>query len=67
MTQFELSEFLDAPFALFHPEAEKDKMEGQMIRYSSEDYLNCIPSCDDIVAENDKGLIAILEDALSKQ
>ncbi len=53
--------------ALFHPKAEKDKMEGQMIRYSGEDYLNCIPSRDDIVAENDEGLTAILEDALSKQ
>src|SRR6266498_1916633 len=68
MTQFELSEFLDAPSApFFYPEAEKDKMEGQMIRYSDEDYLNCIPSHDDIVAENDEGLTAILEDALSKQ
>ena len=29
--------------------------------------MNCIPSRDDIVAENDEGLTAILEDALSKQ
>jgi hypothetical protein len=35
MTQ---SELLDAP-ALFHPEAEKDKMEAQVIRYSGEKYL----------------------------
>jgi hypothetical protein len=34
MTQFELSEFLDAS-APFHPEAEKDK-KGQVIRYSGE-------------------------------
>ncbi|RIA87691.1 hypothetical protein C1645_739907 [Glomus cerebriforme] len=66
MLQSELSDFLDVP-ALFYPEAEKDKMEGQMIRYSGEDYLNYISSCDDIVAENNKELTAILEDALSKQ
>ena len=65
MTQSELSEFLDVPSTLFHPEAEKDKIEGQMIHYFGKDYLNCIPSCDDIVAENDEELTAILEDALS--
>ncbi len=64
MTQTELSEFLDAS-ALFHPEAEKDKMKGQVIRYSSEKYLSSIPTLDDIVAENDEELIAILDDALS--
>ena len=64
MTQTELSEFLDAS-ALFHPEAEKDKMKGQVIRYSGEKYLSSIPTLDDIVAENDEGLIAILDDALS--
>src|SRR6266542_2004979 len=42
-------------------------MEGQMIHYSGGDYLNCITSRDDIVTENDEGLTAILEDALSKQ
>ena len=35
MTQTELSEFLNAS-TLFHPEAEKDKMKGQVIRYSGE-------------------------------
>jgi hypothetical protein len=68
MTQSKLSEFLDAP-ALFHPEAEKDKMEGQVIHYSGEKYLSGILTRDDIVAENDdpegSGLTAILEDALS--
>jgi len=37
MTHSELSEFLNTSVTLFHPEAEKDKMEGQMIRYSSGD------------------------------
>ena len=64
MTQSELSEFLDAPSALFHPEAEKDKTEGQVIRYSGEKYLSGIPTRDNIVAENDEGLTAILEDTL---
>src|SRR5207253_9875326 len=73
MTQSELSEFLDAPSALFHPEAEKDKMEGvslgpgQLIRYSDEKYLSGIPTLDDIVAGNDEGLSPILENALSKR
>ena len=70
MTQTELSNFLDVSILPFHPETEKDKMEGQMIHYFSEDYLNCIPSRDDIVtdivAENDERLTAILEDVLSK-
>src|SRR6266542_4043767 len=65
MTQSELSEFLNAPSALFHPEAEKDKTEGQVICYSSEKYLSAIPTRDNIVAENDEGLTAILVDALS--
>ncbi|RIB01081.1 hypothetical protein C2G38_2231949 [Gigaspora rosea] len=64
MTQSELSEILDGP-ALFQPEAEKDKIEGQVIRYSSEKYLSGIPTRDNIVAENNEGLTAILEDALS--
>ena len=65
MTQSELSEFLDAPGAPFHPEAEKDKMEGQVVRYSGEKYLTAIPTRDDIDVENDEGLTAILDDALS--
>src|ERR1043165_1339299 len=62
MTQSELSEFLDAPSAHFRPEAEKDKMEGQVIRYSGEKYLSCI---DDILVKNDEELTAILDEALS--
>ena len=62
MTQSELSEFLDAPSTPFLPEAEKDKMEGQVIPYSGEKYLSCI---DDIVVKNDEELTAILDDALS--
>ena len=65
MTHSEFSEFLDAPAPFFHPEAEKDKTEGQVIRYSGENYLTGIPTRDDIVAENDEGLTANLEDALS--
>src|SRR6266540_5643869 len=38
-----------------------------MICYFGGDYLNCISSRDDIVTENDEGLIAILEDVLFKQ
>ena len=53
------------PSALFHPEAEKDKMKGQVIHYSGEKYLSSIPTLDDIVAKNDEGLTAILDDALS--
>src|SRR5581483_7922060 len=62
--QSELSEFFSDIPALFRPEAEKDKTEGQVIRYSSEKYLSGIPTQDNIVAENDEGLTAILEDAL---
>ena len=67
MAQSSLSESLssDTP-APFHPEAEKDKMEAQIIRYSGEKNLSGIPTLDDIVAENDEGLTTILEDALSK-
>ena len=65
MTQSKLSEFLNALSALFHPEAKKDKMKGnQVIRYSGEKYLSEILTRDNIVAENDEGLTAILEDAL---
>src|SRR6202021_884032 len=61
----ELSEFLSSDAsALFPPEPEKDKTEGQVIRYSGEKYLSGIPTRDNIVAENDEGLTAILEDAL---
>src|SRR2546430_17366183 len=65
MTQSELSEFLDAPSALFRLEAEKEKIPGQVIRYSGEKYLNGIPTRDDIIAENDERLTAILDDSLS--
>ncbi|CAB5210402.1 unnamed protein product [Rhizophagus irregularis] len=61
MIQSSLSEFFDAP-ALFHPEAEKDKI---VIRYSGEKYLTDIPTLDDIVAGNDEGLTSNLNDALS--
>ena len=61
MTQSDF--FEDAP-ALFHPEAEKDKI---IIRYSGEKYLSGLPTLGDIVAGNDEGLTTILEDALSKQ
>ncbi|RIB10075.1 hypothetical protein C2G38_2043783 [Gigaspora rosea] len=65
MTHSELSEFLDGP-APFCPEAEKDKIEGQVILYSGENYLNGIPTRDDIAVKNDEGVTAILEDAISK-
>ncbi|GBB87524.1 hypothetical protein RclHR1_00140028 [Rhizophagus clarus] len=64
--QSSLSEFFDVS-ALFHPEAEKEKTgPDQVIRYSGKKYLTGIPTLDDIVAENDDlGLTAILENALS--
>ncbi|CAG8566511.1 14120_t:CDS:2 [Dentiscutata erythropus] len=65
MTQSELLENLDGPI-LFQPKAEKDKMKGQVICYSGENYLTDIPTRDDLVTENNEGLMAILEDALSK-
>ncbi|GES76982.1 DNA polymerase family B-domain-containing protein [Rhizophagus clarus] len=40
-------------------------MEAQVIHYSGANYLNGIPTRDDIVAENDGGLTAILNNALS--
>ncbi|PKY60484.1 hypothetical protein RhiirA4_484237 [Rhizophagus irregularis] len=40
-------------------------MEAQVIRYFGKNYLNGIPTRDDIVAENDGGLTAILDNALS--
>jgi hypothetical protein len=59
MTQSELSEFLDIP-VFFYLEAEKNKMEGQIIHYFEENYLNGIPTQNDIVAKNDERLTAIL-------
>ncbi|RIB03758.1 hypothetical protein C2G38_2049015 [Gigaspora rosea] len=41
-------------------------MEGQVIHYSGENYLNSIPTRDDIAVENDEGVTAVLEDAISK-
>ncbi len=67
MTQSKFSEFSDMPSTFFHLEAEKDKMAGQVIYYFDENYLIDILTCNNIVKENDKGLTAILEDALSKQ
>ena len=64
MTQSELSEFLDAPSAPFHPEAEKEKV-GQVLRYSGENYLMSIPTCDELVARNDEGSTSILEDEIA--
>src|SRR4051812_8594681 len=64
MTQFKLSEFPDA-LALFHPEAEKDKMGGQVIRYSDTNYLIGIPTHDELVARNDEGLTSILKDEIA--
>ena len=40
---------------------------GDVVRYDGEDCLIGIPTRNDIVAENDEGLTAILEDALSKR
>ncbi|CAG8485971.1 1028_t:CDS:1 [Dentiscutata heterogama] len=41
-------------------------MKGQVIRYSGENYLMGIPTHDDLVTENNEGIMTILEDALSK-
>ena len=60
----ELSEFLDV-LALFHPEAEKNKMIGQMIRYSDENYLMSILTRDELVARNNEGLTSILKDEIA--
>ncbi|CAG8759098.1 13624_t:CDS:1, partial [Dentiscutata erythropus] len=65
MTQSKLSKNLDGP-ALFQPKAKKDKMKRQVIRYSGKNYLMGIPTHDNLVTENNEGLTAILEDALSK-
>ncbi len=50
--------------AFFYSKTEKNKMEGQVIHYFSETYLNNILTWDDIVVKNDEKLIAILNDAL---
>ena len=63
--QSELSEFLNVSSALFHPEAEKNKMKGnQVICYSGKTYLKGIPTQDNIVMKNDERLTAILKDTL---
>ncbi|CAG8725467.1 17795_t:CDS:1 [Dentiscutata erythropus] len=65
MTQSKLSENLDGP-ALFQPEAGKDKMEAQLIRYSGEKYLMNFQTLDEIVRENgDERLSAILENEIA--
>src|SRR6266496_1532785 len=63
MTQSELSEFLDAPSALFHPEAEKVKV-GQVLHYSGENYLIGIRNCDKHAMENDEGSTSTLNDEI---
>ncbi|EXX78060.1 ribonuclease H-like domain-containing protein [Rhizophagus irregularis DAOM 181602=DAOM 197198] len=65
MIQTELSEFLsDAP-APFRSEAEKDKIAGQVIQYSSENYLMSIPTRDDLVLRNDEGSTSTLNDEIA--
>ncbi|PKK61987.1 hypothetical protein RhiirC2_791035 [Rhizophagus irregularis] len=56
--------FEDAPSALFHPEAEKDK-KGQVICYSNEDYLVGIPSRDELAIRNDESSTSILKDEIA--
>src|ERR1043165_717754 len=63
MTQSDF--FEDAPSALFHPEAEKDKTEGQVIRYSGENYLMDIPTCDGLVLRNDEGSTSTLNNEIA--
>src|SRR4051794_40423771 len=65
MTQSELSEFLDA-FALFHPEAEKEKTSsGQVIRYGDENYLAGISTLDKLAMRNDESSTSILKDEIA--
>ena len=64
MTNSELSEFLDALAPLFYLEAEKEKI-GQVLRYSSENYLTSIPICDKLVVRNDEGLTSILKNEIA--
>ncbi|CAG8615650.1 11663_t:CDS:1, partial [Cetraspora pellucida] len=44
----------------------ENEKTSQLLRYFGEDYLIGISTCDDLVTENNEGLTAILEDALSK-
>ena len=53
------------PFALFHPEAKKDKIIGQVIRYSGENYLMDIPTHDDLVLRNDEGSTSTLNNEIA--
>src|SRR5437868_6521331 len=64
MTQSELSEFLDAPSAPFHPEAEKEKV-GQVLHYSGENYLIGIGNRDKHAMENDEGSTSTLNDEIA--
>src|SRR6266496_198028 len=61
MTHSELSEFLDAPSTLFHPEAEK---VGQVFRYSGGNYLIGIGNCDKYAVKNDEGSTSTLNDEI---
>ncbi|RGB26687.1 ribonuclease H-like domain-containing protein [Rhizophagus diaphanus] len=63
--QSSLSEFLSNAFALFRPEAEKDKTSGQVIRYGSENYLSGLPTRDELVARNDGGSTSTLKDEIA--
>src|SRR5205085_2086451 len=65
MTQFELSEFLDVPFASFRPEAEKDKTSGRVIRYGSENYLSGLSTRDELVARNNGSSTSTLNDKIA--
>src|SRR6266496_2037786 len=62
MTHSELSEFLDAPSTLFHPEAEK---VGQVFRYPGGNYLIGIQNCDKCAIENDEGSTSTLNDEMA--
>ena len=66
MIQSKLSEFFNTFTLLFHLKVKKNKIESQVICYSGEKYLSSIPTLDDIVVGNDKELMAIFKDALSK-
>ncbi|CAG8668701.1 13518_t:CDS:1, partial [Dentiscutata heterogama] len=45
----------------------ENEKTGQLLRYFGGDYLTGLPTRDNIVAENDKGLSAILNNALAKR
>ena len=62
MTQSELSEFFDAPFAPFHSETKK---VGQVFHYPGENYLMSIPTCDKLVVRNDESSTSILNDKIA--